>query len=100
MVSGLDTARSARSVTPPHMATPLSPSEVGGASVFRSSPEDGPRVASPAMWTENKQRIVAGMLHAGPSEDMASEYVALAWDRHSALVSPDEARLAVARWRG
>lgn len=52
------------------------------------------------MWTENEQRTVAGMLHVGPAEDMASEYVALAWDRHGALVSPDEARLAVARWRG
>ncbi|WP_193636280.1 hypothetical protein [Brachybacterium subflavum] len=51
------------------------------------------------MWTENEQRTVAGMLHVGPAEDMASEYVALAWDRHGALVSPDEARLAVARWR-
>lgn len=46
------------------------------------------------------QQMRADLPHGLDSEQMASDYVALAWDMFSVQAEPDEARLAVARYFG
>ncbi|WP_193636271.1 hypothetical protein [Brachybacterium subflavum] len=57
------------------------------------------------MLTRGQERAIVQQMRADlpqglDSEQLASDYVALAWDMFEVLVVPDDARIAVARYFG
>lgn len=56
-----------------------------------------------ALLTQDQERAIVRRIEEDPPagyEDLASDYVAHAWDMFRVLVGPDDARIAVARYFG